>query len=216
MISEILCITCNKAIQGGIYNSTFYPNLLIMSSAFIAVGVVITGFWYVGTKRFKRISSVNTEFLNPLPLMSAGIVLGIGLGGFADGIVLHQILQWHEMVSAKVPPDTLVNKSVNMFWDGIFHAYALLTTLLGVYLLFNVLHRTRVVRAGRLLGGAMLSGWGIFNLIEGLINHQILGLHNVYEYSVHRNLYNWGFLMSGGLLFWSGWLFSRKYLGPAI
>jgi uncharacterized membrane protein len=26
--------------------------------------------------------------------------LGIGLGGFVDGIVLHQILQWHHMSTA--------------------------------------------------------------------------------------------------------------------
>jgi uncharacterized membrane protein len=26
---------------------------------------------------------------------AAGIFLGLGLGGFFDGIVLHQILQWH-------------------------------------------------------------------------------------------------------------------------
>ena len=30
---------------------------------------------------------------------TAGIVLGIGLGGFFDGIVLHQILQWHHMLT---------------------------------------------------------------------------------------------------------------------
>src|SRR5215212_10407320 len=26
-----------------------------------------------------------------------GVVLGLGLGGFVDGIVLHQVLQWHHM-----------------------------------------------------------------------------------------------------------------------
>ena len=30
--------------------------------------------------------------------LSPGVVLGIGLGGFVDGIVLHQILRWHHMV----------------------------------------------------------------------------------------------------------------------
>lgn len=31
--------------------------------------------------------------------MAAGILLGLGLGGFFDGIVLHQILQWHHMLT---------------------------------------------------------------------------------------------------------------------
>lgn len=36
-----------------------------------------------------------------------GVLLGVGLGGFVDGILLHQILQWHHMVSNVVPPTTL-------------------------------------------------------------------------------------------------------------
>jgi uncharacterized membrane protein len=40
---------------------------------------------------------------------AAGTVLGIGLGGFADGILLHQIWQVHAMLSAKVPLDTMQN-----------------------------------------------------------------------------------------------------------
>lgn len=40
----------------------------------------------------------------------AGIVLGVGLGGFFDGIVLHQILQGHHMFSsAGYPADSVGN-----------------------------------------------------------------------------------------------------------
>jgi uncharacterized membrane protein len=28
-----------------------------------------------------------------------GLLLGAGLGGFFDGILFHQLLQWHNMVS---------------------------------------------------------------------------------------------------------------------
>ncbi len=27
-----------------------------------------------------------------------GLLVGLGLGGFFDGIVLHQLLQWHHML----------------------------------------------------------------------------------------------------------------------
>ena len=37
----------------------------------------------------------------------AGIVLGLGLGGFVDGITLHQIMQWHNMGSAVLPPTAM-------------------------------------------------------------------------------------------------------------
>ena len=55
--------------------------------------------------------------------VSAGILFGLGLGGFFDGIVLHQVLQWHHMLtSAGYPPDSVANLEVNTFWDGLFHA----------------------------------------------------------------------------------------------
>jgi uncharacterized membrane protein len=37
----------------------------------------------------------------------AGILIGIGMGGFVDGIVLHQMAQWHNMLSNIVPPHTM-------------------------------------------------------------------------------------------------------------
>ena len=60
--------------------------------------------------------------MNDKPLISAGICMGIGLGGFVDGILFHQILQTHSMLSARLPNTTLRNLEVNMFWDGLFHA----------------------------------------------------------------------------------------------
>lgn len=70
--------------------------------------------------------------LNFRPLVAAGTVLGIGMGGFADGIFLHQILQVHNMLSGKRFPDTLVNAEINMFWDGLFHAFTWTATLIGL------------------------------------------------------------------------------------
>ena len=32
--------------------------------------------------------------------VSAGILFGLGLGGFFDGIILHQVLQWHHMLTS--------------------------------------------------------------------------------------------------------------------
>ncbi|HET8916238.1 MAG TPA: DUF2243 domain-containing protein, partial [Propionibacteriaceae bacterium] len=49
----------------------------------------------------------------------AGIVLGVGLGGFVDGITLHQIMQWHNMGSALLPPTTMDAMAKNMLWDGM-------------------------------------------------------------------------------------------------
>src|SRR5919109_1453482 len=49
----------------------------------------------------------------------AAMVLGIGLGGFVDGIVLHQIVQWHNMLSNWMPPTTLEAMHVNDARGGL-------------------------------------------------------------------------------------------------
>lgn len=141
------------------------------------------------------------------PLLAAGLVLGAGLGGFVDGIALHQIAQWHQMLSARLPPDTLVAAKTNMFWDGVFHAGVWLLTVGGLAMLWRATGRADVPRSGRALVGAMLAGWGLFNLVEGTINHQILGLHHVHEYAANRAAWDLGFLALGvALLVGGAWL----------
>src|SRR3954454_19243041 len=73
---------------------------------------------------------------------SAGILFGLGLGGFFDGIVLHQLLQWHHMVtSAGYPPDDVQNLKVNTFWDGLFHASTYIFVVLGLVILWRTAHQ---------------------------------------------------------------------------
>jgi len=127
------------------------------------------------------------------------ILLGIGLGGFFDGIVLHQILQWHHMVSHLYPPDDLANLQLNTTLDGFFHAVTWLVTLLGVALLWRRMAATRARPTGRVLVGGLLAGWGGFNLVEGTINHQLLGLHHVRP-GPDELLYDVGFLIWGAAM----------------
>jgi uncharacterized membrane protein len=87
-------------------------------------------------------------------------MLGIGLGGFFDGILLHQILQVHAMLSAKLPLDSMANMKSNMTADGLFHAATWIATLVGVALLWHTLNRELDERpSGIGLAGYMLGGW---------------------------------------------------------
>lgn len=98
-----------------------------------------------------------------------------------------------------------------MFWDGIFYMFTLLATLAGIYLIWKILKKNSTIqKSGYLMTGGMLCGWGIFNLIEGIINHQILELHHVRDFTSHKNLWDYGFLLFGFLLLIIGALIIRK------
>lgn len=150
---------------------------------------------------------------NRRPLISAGMLLGIGLGGFVDGIVFHQLLQTHNMLSAKFPvsggldPRTLVvNLEINMFWDGLFHAFCWMMTAVGLALLWRAALHAEVRLSTKTLVGALALGWGMFNLVEGIIDHHILHLHHVIETANHL-VWDLTFLGSGVLLLLlGGWL----------
>jgi uncharacterized membrane protein len=154
-------------------------------------------------------ASPNTLAPRRTPLVAAGILLGAGLGGFVDGIVLHQILQWHNMLSGQLPPDTLVRAKVNMYWDGLFHAAVWVLTAVGLAMLWSATGRADVPHSGRTLLGGLLLGWGLFNVVEGIIDHEVLGLHHVYEYTPNHLPADLGFLAFGLLLLLSGWALVR-------
>lgn len=119
--------------------------------------------------------------INFKPLITAGTILGLGMGGFFDGILFHQILQLHHMLSNRLFPDTVVNLEINMFWDGLFHAFTWIMTWVGLILLWKVTKRSDVPKSTHTFIGSILFGWGLFNLVEGVIDHQILGLHHVVQ-----------------------------------
>lgn len=133
--------------------------------------------------------------------LTAGVVLGIGMGGFADGIALHQVAQWHNMGSAVVPPVTMEAMSLNMRWDGLFHAATWLITLAGIFLLWSAARAGTLADSAPSFAGEMIFGWGLFNLVEGVIDHHLLELHHVRDIPVHVPAYDWIFLAGAGVGF---------------
>jgi uncharacterized membrane protein len=131
----------------------------------------------------------------------AGVTIGIGLGGFVDGILLHQIMHWHNMGSSVLPPTTIEALERNMVWDGLFHAAAWLITLIGVYMLQFDASRGLAIPSAREFSGQLIMGWGLFNLIESVIDHHILNLHHVKDLPIHVPILDWLFLIVCGLGF---------------
>src|SRR5215203_595557 len=154
---------------------------------------------------------------NRRPLIAAGLLLGVGLGGFVDGILFHQILQWHNMLTGAGyypktvdDPQTVIrNMQVNMFWDGLFHAFTWITTVAGLALLWKAGQRPDVPWSTPTFAGSLPMGWGLFNLVEGVIDHHILHVHHVVEGPDHL-AWDVGFLLSGVVLIAIGWMIAQR------
>src|SRR5687767_9810072 len=91
---------------------------------------------------------------------AAGILLGLGIGGFFDGILLHQLLQWHHMLtSAGFPADNLDNLEFNVLWDGLFHASTYIFVTVGLAMLWRAASKEHVRWSGKMLIGSLLIGF---------------------------------------------------------
>ncbi|HEV7278080.1 MAG TPA: DUF2243 domain-containing protein [Devosiaceae bacterium] len=107
----------------------------------------------------------------------AGYALGFGLGGFFDGILLHQILQWHHLLSGiATMRDDL---SLLILWDGVFHVMMYVITGLGLWLLWRAKPTVAAPGAGRRLLGGALVGFGAWHLLDSVLSHWVLGLHRI-------------------------------------
>jgi uncharacterized membrane protein len=73
------------------------------------------------------------------------------------------------------------------------------------------------------LMGTLLIGFGAFNVVEGIVNHHLLGLHHVNETVAPQQWIYWdlGFLVWGAAMLVGGWVLmprrreeSARYAGP--
>jgi uncharacterized membrane protein len=146
------------------------------------------------------------------PLLVAGALLGVGLGGFVDGIVLHQILQWHHLVSEPYPPETLDNLKLNTLLDGLFHAFTWVMTAVGLALLWRASRRPGVLWSTKALVGSLAIGWGLFNLVEGIVDHHVLEIHHVRP-GPNQLAWDVAFLAFGAVLVVVGWALAWSRTG---
>ena len=116
------------------------------------------------------------------------------------------------MLSNRYFPDTLAKEQLNMFWDGIFHSFTWIVTATGIGRLWKVAKYRRCPLDTNVLVGSMLAGWGLFNFVEGLIDHQLLALHHVVQRAPasQQMFYDLVFLASGIALIAGGAFLVRR------
>jgi uncharacterized membrane protein len=110
-------------------------------------------------------------------------LFGVGLGGFVDGILLHQILQWHHMISDTEDGamTTVSGLENNTLADGLFHAFDWLVVLVALYMALRTKRAdaTALLPSWGVVTGWLLIGWAAFNLVEGAVDHHLLTVHHV-------------------------------------
>lgn len=132
-------------------------------------------------------------------------LLGVGLTGLLDGIVLHQLLQWHHVVSNvdRYPTTTLDGLRANMVADGLFHLGALAVVLVAVVLLVRSRPHSATVTT-RWAIAWLLIGFGGFNIVEGIVDHEILRIHHLRENATYPWLWDIGFLVVNAVIVLAG------------
>jgi uncharacterized membrane protein len=138
--------------------------------------------------------------------------MGVGLGGFVDGIVFHQVLQWHHMLTdtGDHPADTVAGLEANTLADGVFHLATWFFVATAMVLTVRAWQRRELAPPWRAHLGMLLVGWGIFNLVEGLVDHQLLGIHHVRDDLGAPLGWDLGFLVFGLALMVVGWAMARS------
>lgn len=139
-------------------------------------------------------------------------VFGMGVGGFVDGIVLHQLLQWHHLLSHTESGNTktVPGLELNTLADGVFHSAMWVLVVAAAALTVRARQQGRLSPRWSFHTGLALAGWGAFNVVEGLINHQLLGIHHVRDDLGGPLAWDLGFLAISLVLTAAGWLLYRR------
>jgi uncharacterized membrane protein len=141
-----------------------------------------------------------------LPWTRWAIVLGFALGGFFDGILLHQILQWHHLLSL-VPG--VSDMRLQVLWDGYFHALMYVIAAVALWGLWRA-HKHSGEAWGRPLVGALLVGFGVWHIVDSVASHWVLGIHRIKLDSPNPLVWDliW-FTAFGAVPLVIGWLLAR-------
>jgi uncharacterized membrane protein len=130
-------------------------------------------------------------------------LLGFGLLGAADGIILHQLLQWHSFYMHTDHPHRIVS-------DGLFHASSVVIILVGTFILVRSASLLSSRNRWALVLGYLSIGGGAFHLLDTIINHWWLQTHHIRQGHPDEAWYDVYYLLIGIVLLLVGLVTGRK------
>ena len=123
-------------------------------------------------------AALHTGAASSRKLCWAGFLLGFSLGGFFDGILLHQVLQWHHLLS-NVQAAALQDIRAQMLADGLFHVLMYFIAAWALYLLWKARADYSTPGADRTLWAQALIGFGVWHIVDSVFSHWITGIHRI-------------------------------------
>jgi uncharacterized membrane protein len=142
------------------------------------------------------------------PLKWAGFLVGISLGGFFDGILLHQILQWHHLLSNV---QALQDMRTQVLADGLFHALMYVIALVALYKLWRAREVFSSPGADTLLWAMALVGFGAWHVLDSVLSHWLTGIHRIKSDSPNPLAWDILWFVAFGLVpLWLGWVIKRR------
>ena len=139
-------------------------------------------------------------------LLWPAVLVGIGVAGSLDEIVLHQLLRWHHFYDQG-------SQAAGLIADGIFHLGSTAALVIGLVLLVQRWHTARDPLRQATAG--ILVGVGGFNLYDGTIQHKLLGLHQVRAGAPNNLPYDLVFIAIAAVVLLAGLLLLRVASSPS-
>jgi len=140
------------------------------------------------------------------PSVGAGALFGLGIAGFVDETVFHQLLHWHHFWDGGSVGAGLVS-------DGLFHAASWICLVAGLFWFAD--QRRRGTLGMRNWTAGILLGAGAFQLYDGLIQHLLFRLHQI-RYGVNLLPYNLTWNVLAGILLVIGGVLLRHSGSVAV
>lgn len=107
------------------------------------------------------------------------------------------------------PVTTVGGLEANTLADGLFHAATWIGVLVASILLIRAWQRGGLAPPWRRHVGLLLLGWGLFNVIEGTVDHLLLGIHHVRD-GHDETAWDLAFLALGAVQIAVGALLARR------
>jgi uncharacterized membrane protein len=143
-------------------------------------------------------------------LTRAAFWLGFAVSGFFDGILLHQVLQWHHLLSA-IRGDIRFQIAA----DGYFHLLMYAIAAIGLWLLWRARASLEHPGATRRFLAWLLIGFGVWHYLDAIASHWLLGIHRIKLDSANPLIWDLGWLLAFGVIPFAIGLMLRRG-GPSI